>query len=1166
MKRPLFILATLSLLTSHHVTIMAAPGTLSQTPLFVAPAIQPNIMFMLDDSGSMMGSVRGTGSVTPSPTIAYFDTDPDQDRLAEGMYFPLPEQRWLSWCYPANLLAYNPALTYIPWQANIPGENTPYPNMDNLTQAWINPRVKDAGLVLGEGEFISVFDQGTVDISAAPVVTWQDNNNNGVYDNGECPLHSSDSGWVRADSLTTAEQINFANWFSYYRKKEYTTKAAIIKVIAASSARMGMATLHQNNDVGIEIKDMTLPVNKAALLENIVNIDSTGGTPLREALDNVGLYFDTASATPTDLNIGNAASPILPADEGGMCQQNFVMLMTDGVWTQNPEFTHIQHQDDSLIDKLVYPAHLDTEGDMLADVAMKWYKTDLSPLANKVPVQTGDNKLNLDQNNQQHLVTFGIAFDANGRINNDPVDRTIPFDWTGGGPRPDTFDYGTINRIDDLRHAAYNGRGKFLSASRADVLINELDGAIKSIEQRKGSGSSVALNMGVLSSDTKLFFAGFNSVGWTGNLQSFELDASTGAINTSNSWNAAEQLDKRSNDDMLNDRIIYTWGKDSSGTNNGVLFNSNISDPQTTAAMQADLNINFDHSVDTTPFSASQERLNFLRGDTRQEGINNTRQRTSRLGDIINSAPIFVAEPNSNWPDGALFGGAKKYSTYQAGLQATPRQEVVYVGANDGFLHGFSADNGQEILAYAPSSPASSLDNSGLHYLTETDYHHRAYVDGELSATDVFIKTSPSGTAAWRTVLAGALGAGGRGLFALDITDPSQFINDQNSAENTVLWEFTDGNDADLGFILGQPQVAMMNNGQWAVVVGNGYNASGSGSAQLMIIYLEQGIDGAWTAGDYVKVDTGQGTALNKNGLSQPALIDLDGNGTTDRVYAGDLFGNLWAFDLSESNSIDWKVGHGGSALFAAGNTKPITVKPLVVKPDANWLEDSNTNSPNMMVYFGTGQYLANGDQKSITQQTYYGIRDSGSSVAANVLVEQTFIAAPELDTRVLTKNDIDYETKSGWFINLPESGERVVVEAFELADIIFFNTMTPKDEDCDAGGTSWLMSVDMKTGGNPTIVAFDYSRDRILNIDDDHLLAGERFDYGIASKTSVLGTNNGVNIGYTSGTDNSPGPNSSTGNDASNGNAGFDKPDDRVLPGEIPIGERQSWIQLINN
>jgi type IV pilus assembly protein PilY1 len=416
----------------------------------------------------------------------------------------------------------------------------------------------------------------------------------------------------------------------------------------------------------------------------------------------------------------------------------------------------------------------------------------------------------------------------------------------------------------------------------------------------------------------------------------------------------------------------------------------------------------------------------------------------------------------------------------------------------------------------------------------------------------------------------------------LDVTDPSQFLNTQTAAQNLVLWEFTNQDDADLGFTFSEPQVTMMNNNEWAVVIGNGYNASGTDTAKLMILFIEKGIDGAWTVGtDYIKLDTGVGTAVNKNGLSTPTLVDLDSDGKTDRIYAGDLHGNMWAFDVSDPLASNWEIAHEDSlankvplftATHFAGNPpvlvtptpQPITMKPLVVKPDPTWVADDASNTPNLMVYFGTGQYIAAGDATNTDQQSFYGVWDTGitsvtgASVPPTELVEQTFLAGFPADKRVLSKNSVTYATppsggELGWFINLPETGERVVVDAFELEGLVFFNTLTPSSVPCSAGGSSWLMAVDQKTGGNPGIAAFDINGDRDLDaadkVDGTDYAAGVKFQHGIASATAVIKNDAGDTFGYISGTD-------------SNDPHLFDLPSGGGTPS---TGTRRSWIQLFN-
>lgn len=1154
---------TLSLFSISYSSVNAAPGNIGQIPLFVAPPTQPNIFFMMDDSGSMGWNLRRNGGGSIELTKYYINpTNSSTNRN---------NKRWRTWCLGSNALGYNSAIKYKPWSANMPGTATPYPDQIDITRVWSEPIY--LGGIFSSANRVRNDGSGSHDLSEAPVVTWTDDDNDGIYDEGECPYSFSDTVRVKKlKDLPGPEQKNFANWFTYYRDRDRTVTAAVTKVISTSSARMGVGTLNGGAGVGIKVEDMTVLANKNALLEEVARIKPSGGTPLQASLNRVGEYFDEASTTPRALNISTASSdkPILSATEGGECQQNFAMLMTDGYGYGN---AGVGHQDQDIDNTFVFPAHKDNRGNQLADVAMKWYKTDLSTLENKVPVQTGEDSQNLDENNKQHLVTFTIAFGLSDLLT-DPVDKTETFNWPSGS-------------LADMRHAAYNGRGKYLSAGNPVTLINSLQNVISDIESRQGSAAAVSFNSTSLMEDSSLFTVSFNTVGWTGNVRAIEVDATTGELGAAPLWNAASLLDSKTDIEML-DRTIYSWGIDSSGNKNGVLFDWTTENPLLEANTLADFKVNADASSESLPFTASQARLNFIRGDTSKDGVGLVRERGSRLGDIIHSAPHYVGAPVSNWPNNTSFGVAgDNYSSYQASLKN--RNGVVYVGANDGLLHGFRTSDGEEVFAYLPSALASSQDNLGFHYLTEADYQHRYYVDGSPVSADVYMPIESGGESAWRTILVGALGGGGQGLYALDVTDPSQFNNTQDDAENTVLWEFTSQDDPDLGFSFSEPQIAKMNNGEWAVIIGNGYNAKGTDTAELLILFIEKGMDGTWSTGDYIKIDTASGTAVNKNGLSTPALLDLDNNGTTDRVYAGDLLGNLWAFDVSSINTDKWIIAHENAAhnsapLFTATHhagspvaqvsttTQPITMKPLLVKPDADWVADDSSNAPNVMVYFGTGQYIATGDATNTNQQTFYGIWDAGGiHVSPTQLVEQTFITGVPIDGRVLTSNTVSFpeppdsptaaSLELGWFINLPETGERVVVDAFEYDGLIFFNTMTPSSEPCAAGGESWRMAVNMKTGGNPTVGAFDVNGDgqfddldKVSDGAESYFGASMKFNLGIASSTVVMKNKDGKAFGYTSGTvASSGGGKPSTNIQKDNFRGGFS------------VGKRRSWIQLFN-
>ena len=310
------------------------------------------------------------------------------------------------------------------------------------------------------------------------------------------------------------------------------------------------------------------------------------------------------------------------------------------------------------------------------------------------------------------------------------------------------------------------------------------------------------------------------------------------------------------------------------------------------------------------------------------------------LGDITHSSPVYVKEPPRPWNDIHFGKPGQRYSDYQDDQQ--DRKAMVYVGANDGMLHAFTVESGSrdginypaggELFAYIPSMLASTARNQGLRYLANRKYEHRYYVDLTPTASDVFMdfySTSAPMNPEWRTILIGGLRGGGKGLFALDITCPYQTssagntCDDEKFTQDNVLWEFSGADDPDFGLTFAEPIVAKVNfssglaeeeerngngTGRWAVIVSNGYN-SASGRAVLFVLFLDGGLDGDWENGrDYLKLyagDASDDTPTDKNGLSSPTAIDITGDGLIDRVYAGDLKGQMWVFDLDRSLSLE---------------------------------------------------------------------------------------------------------------------------------------------------------------------------------------------------------------------------------------------------------------------
>jgi type IV pilus assembly protein PilY1 len=421
-----------------------------------------------------------------------------------------------------------------------------------------------------------------------------------------------------------------------------------------------------------------------------------------------------------------------------------------------------------------------------------------------------------------------------------------------------------------------------------------------------------------------------------------------------------------------------------------------------------------DGALDTSAgaAAAAQARLAWLRGDRGQEQpAGSLRQRGSRHGDIVNSKLWYLAgQPASGY-------GIENYAAFRGAARAA----MLYAGANDGMLHGFDAATGEERLAYVPE---------GLHpklaALTQPGYAHQYHVDGSPFTGDLYLG-APGGKDAtkWRTYLAGFPGAGGRGYFVLDVTNPAAFTAEP--ADLVVLDQTSaDALDPDVGHLVGEPvmegdlpsvtrQITRMNDGRWALIMGNGYNSARERPA-LLIQYL----DGARELFKIVADAAGEG-----NGLSPPRLIDLNGDDTPDLAYAGDLRGNLWKFDLGGASPGQWQVAFDGQPLFTAidgATPQPITTAPVwAAHPDGG-----------LMLAFGTGRNLTAADRGDASRQSIYGIHDTGKSRVSGrgELAGQKMIMSLAQPVGTVSSNPVPYAgpgARRGWFIDLPIAGQRVL-------------------------------------------------------------------------------------------------------------------------------------------
>jgi len=1066
----------------------AAPGNLATAPLFLSNIVEPNLFFTLDDSGSMdyeivvedpmpgFNVTNGLPTDVAPPTaggsrLGYFH--PTQTELYNGRGRVPPshedpnstawDRYWVLRNHNGNKIYYNPATVYTPWPGT-KANGDPMFEDANPTAAPDDPVNPDHTVNL-TARF--EYDGSGIDVYLPTYYTWDDNNGNGIIE------PSDNNTQVEILDSDTAAMQNFANWWVYYRSRMNTTKAAIGAVINnTDGTRMGLglfngpnsSTSNKGTPKQTALESMNDATKKRNFLTAFYGVKTPrAGTPGRESMEETGEML---------INSG-----ILSAALGGECQQNFNVFMSDGYWSKNDSFTSIGNTDTDGAGEFDGGIYSDGWSNTLADVAMKYYEEDLKTgFADKVPTIAG-----VDEADHQHMVNFTIAFGVNGTL--DP-DSDVPGSFTWPEPV-----HATSTTIDDMWHAALNSRGEYLNADSPEELEKSLGRAIAAVAERTATAAAVSINSAKLTTNTIVYLAEFNTNGWQGDLKAFKIKTDAqgnldpgGELEANPTWRAATELNNR--DVNADPRVIMTYNG-----SKGVPFQwDKLSTDQ-----KNDLRTNPSGGLDDE--DTGKARLNYLQGSRADEGGSGKRfrERLSLLADMVNSGPVFVGAPDLRWPDKAPFPTAagKRYSEYKNGPKKT-RQEIVYAGANGGFMHGFDANTGKEEFAYVANNLFSTNASEGLHYLTDPNYIHRYYNDLTPTLSDVYDGIN------WQTVLISGQRGGGRGIYALDVTDPTKFTNSEANADDVVMWEFSDADDPNLGFTYSRPQIGLGNDGSWVAIFGNGYNGTGDGRGKLFILKIHQGASG-WVAGtDYEVISTppGYGSPGNRNGLSSPALADIDGNGTIDRAYAGDLFGNMWVFDLTDTvSSGNWALAYN-TPLFTTIGNEPITAQPTLSKHPT--ISDETNNEPNVMVFFGSGQYLVQGDKTSTDNNYFYGVWDKGTASRNSTHLEQQsfrngFQDAAGNPVRVLTRRVVNYTGgQYGWYLRLPDSGERAITKPVVRGNLVFFNTFVLETAPCSVGGYGFRMAVDIVNGGAPDDPTFDVDGDNDVDDSDQAKKGGQ--------------------------------------------------------------------------
>lgn len=987
----------------------------------------------------------------------------------------------------------------------------------SLTSAPATPVLTSSSGTLGSTVGAFAYSTGTV--PGTKLFTQVVSTNNSYPYPGSVTKATSRTDCAGATCTYKEEMTNYANYWAYYRTRMQMMKTAAglaFKDIG-EDYRVGFMTIHPSSTEAVNFSTFNT-AQKSNWYNEFYSTSGGSATPLRSALATAGRIYakkETVGGVFTD-----------PMEY--QCQQNFTLLTTDGFWNTDSESNvkdvagaQVGNRDGGTTPRPYYEGGT-ASTNSLADVAKYYYDTDIraatfSNCTGALGINVCEDPAPSTANQKQNMVTLTLGLGVDGTLA-----YTTDYKTATDGDFAD-IKAGTNNwpkpvadqpsAIDDLWHAAVNGGGAYFSAKNPDDLVASLREALASIKVKVGAATAAATStLNPVSGDNDAFVASYTTGQWKGNLERRAIDTVSGEVSiaalacvedvvnaptctapssvVANGSGGYDCVTPGITDASACSGVFDAIGsackvalpvacngvlkskvaaltdtrtiKMNNGTGSLVDFNyssvsaAGLGATFATSFLQANLTQWASLTTAQQANVTSVNLANYLRG---QNGFDESaadvdkrvfRKRQAVLGDAVDSKPAFIGKPTFNYAD----PGYADFKTAQ-----DSRAKTVYMGANDGMLHAFDATSLQERWAYVPSMVIPNMWK-----LADTAYanKHSFYVNGDPVISDVCVSACTSTGAVWKTILVAGLNGGGRGYYALDITNPSA---------PSLLWELDANDESNLGYTFGNPIITKRSDGKWVVLVTSGYNnipdnsafyalsstkfkpnnpamfTSGNGQGYLYVL-------DATTGTRLSQIGTGAGSASTPSGLAKIKAYadDAEKNNTTKYVYGGDLLGNLWRFNIEDNSVMKF------AQLEASGQPQPITTAPELGLVN---------NKP--VVFVGTGKYLEVSDLLNTDQQTLYAIKDdNASSTVVNPrssLVQQTIVANGADNRQSGTSSAVDFSSGLGWYVDLPDSGERQNVNARLVLGTLLVPTTVPTSSACQPAGYGWFNYFDYKTG-----------------------------------------------------------------------------------------------------